>query len=93
VCALYRLQFVPRVRFVGQSISGADGLAEGETIIVRRAPGQALHTTSFAHELFHFAKGARGDGTGDFNHAGPGWEGKPNSEVDAANRMLLTRGE
>lgn len=93
VCALYRLQFVPKVRFVAQSISGADGLAEGESIIVRRAPGQALHTTAFAHELFHHAVARRGGWGDDPYHQAPGWEGQPNSEVDAANRMLLTRGE
>lgn len=101
VWSLYRRHdAVPTVRWVNQDmftpgVGMVDGLSEGATSFVRRMPpALPISQTSMAHELYHHACARRGPPYGyDPGHLGPGWEGRPGSEVDAANAMLRERGQ
>lgn len=100
VWTLYgRADAVPTVRWVNQDmytpgVGQVDGLSEGATAFVRRMPlVLPMSQTSVAHELYHHACARRGPPYGyDPGHLGPGWEGRPNSEVDTANAWLRSQG-
>lgn len=95
-----RTDAVPEVRFVAgpmytPGVGYVDGLSEGHTAFVKRIPATlAVSATAMAHELYHHACARRGPPYGyDPGHLGPGWEGRPGSEVDAAKALLRERGQ
>lgn len=99
VWALYnREDAAPTVRWVNQDmytpgVGPIDGLSQGRVSFVRRMPPTLpISQTSMAHELYHHACARRGPPYGyDPGHLGPGWEGQPHSEVDAANAWLRSQ--